>query len=66
VRNEKRDTWIQWLPGTVGTVLVAFVIGLLIVMDKLPLSILGTLLVGVLAGLCGAAAVLTWRSRRRQ
>jgi hypothetical protein len=66
VRNEKRDMWIQWLPGTVGTILVVFVAGLLVAAGRIPLPDLLSLLVGSV--LIGAllSVVLTWLRLRRR
>jgi hypothetical protein len=54
----------KYLAGTVGIALVVFVIGLLFVTGRLPMSFLLTILVGGALG--GVVAVLILALRRRR
>ena len=62
MRNS-RDTRIQAITTTVGIVLVALVIGLLLIMGRFPVDALLRMLAGGLLGALGAAIFIWWRKR---
>ena len=58
------DVWVQILSGTIGVVVVVFVLGLPVVSGA-PIN-LGRLLVSTAAGAAGAILILLlWRKRTR-
>jgi NhaP-type Na+/H+ or K+/H+ antiporter len=66
VRNA-RDQQIQVITGAIGLVLVVFVVGLLVVTGRIPISDVLTLLIRVLIGAIFAAALAwLWFRLRRQ
>lgn len=56
---------MQVLTGTVGIVLVVFVIGLLFVTGRLPASFLLTLLVGGRGGIVAVSILMWWKRSSR-